>query len=62
MTVYELIMKMSRYPSDFKVVLNTSCDYEDYGEVNSVTPVKYSYFRGGNIDRESKEKNAMYLR
>ena len=36
-------------------------DYENYDEVNSMTPVKYSYFRGGHIDRESKDKNAIYL-
>ena len=61
MTVYELIMNLSRYPSDFKVVLNASFDYENYGEVNSMTPVKYSYFRGGHIDQESKTPNAIYL-
>lgn len=59
MTVYELIMKLSRYPSDFKVVIDKECDYEEYGEVNSMTPVKYGCW--GDIDRESKDKNAIFL-
>lgn len=61
MTVGELIMKLSRYPSNFKVVYNTSSDYEDYGEVCTLRPVEYGQFRGGYIDAESSNPNAIYI-
>ena len=61
MTVGELITKLSRYPSNFKVVYNTSSDYEDYGEVYTLRPVEYVNFRGGYIYAESETPNAIYI-
>ena len=59
MTVFELMINLSKYPGDFKVVIDKSCDYEEYGEVNSMTPVKFGCW--DDIDRESKDKNAIFL-
>lgn len=50
MTVTELIERLQTYPPDYKVVMDTSCDYENYNEATRVTPGHY-YRRssGGGI-------------
>jgi len=42
MTVRELRTRLSKYPDDFKVVLDTSTDYEDYDEATHITPCEFS--------------------
>lgn len=61
MTVGELISKLGKYPKNFKVVLDTSCDYEDYDEAYSLRPVEYGRFRSGHIDLESDNPNAVFI-
>lgn len=49
MTVFELKTLLSRYPDDWKVVIDTSTDYEEYSEVRDLTPCELSSGLCGNI-------------
>jgi hypothetical protein len=49
MTVFELKAMLSRYPDDWKVVIDTSTDYEEYSEVSDITPCELSSGFCGNV-------------
>lgn len=48
MTILELKSLLSRYPDDWKVVLDTSRDYEEYSEASDITPCELGYGICGN--------------
>lgn len=60
MTIFELKEKLSKYPDDYKVIIDVSRDYEDYSEVEHVSLCKYSFgMREVVVDRRiSKDSNA----
>ena len=41
MTVAQLKRLLSRYPDDWKVVLDTSRDYEEYSEASDIIPCEF---------------------
>ena len=65
MTVAKLKRLLSRYPDDWKVVIDTSTDYEEYSEVSDITPCELSYgICGNSVTRVSSitpETNAIFL-
>ena len=55
MTIRELKAILNSYPDEFKVVINNSRDYEDYGEVEDVEIGTFSHgFGGGHFEYAEK--------
>lgn len=61
MIVSELIKELKNFPSDYKVVYNTSSEFEEYDEVSLLRLAEYGRFRGGYVNMESDSPNAVYL-
>lgn len=65
MTIAELKRLLSRYPDDWKVVLDTSRDYEEYSEASDITPCELGYGICGNsvtqVSSLTPETNAILL-
>ena len=65
MTVSELESLLSRFPDDWKVVLDTSRDYEEYSEASDITPCKLGHGICGNsvtqVSSITPETNAILL-
>lgn len=65
MTVAQLKRLLSRYPDDWKVVIDTSRDYEDYSEVSNATLCELDFGICGNIVTQvsfiTPETNAILL-
>ncbi len=65
MTVSELKTLLSRFPDDWKVVIDTSTDYEDYSEVSHATLCELDFGMCGNIVTKvssiTPETNAILL-
>ena len=65
MTVSELKTLLSRFPDDWKVVLDTSTDYEEYSEASDITPCELDFGMCGNIVTQvssiTPETNAILL-
>ena len=55
MTIRELKAILNSYPEEFKVVINNSRDYEDFGEVEDVEMGTFSNgFCGGQFEYAEK--------
>ena len=55
MTIRELKAILNSYPEEFKVVINNSRDYEDFGEVEDVEIGTFSRgFGGGQFEYAKK--------
>ena len=55
MTIRELKAILNSYPDDFKVVVDNSRDYEDFGEVENVNIGTFSNgFCGGKFEYSEK--------
>ena len=65
MTVDELKRLLSRFPDDWKVVLDTSRDYEEYSEASDFTPCELGYGICGNsvtqVSSITSKTNAILL-
>jgi len=65
MTVLELKTKLEKYPDDYKVIIDVSRDYEEYGEVDKITPCEYYLgICGAHVDRSkqmTRSTNAVIL-
>ena len=65
MTVARLKRLLSRYPDDWKVVLDTSRDYEEYSEASDITPCELGHGICGNsvtqVSSITPETNAILL-
>ena len=65
MTVADLKRLLSRFPDDWKVVLDTSRDYEEYSEASDITPCEFGHGICGNIVTQvssvTPETNAILL-
>lgn len=55
MTIRELKAILNSYPDEFKVVINNSRDYEDFGEVENVSIGTFNHgFCGGKFEYAEK--------
>ena len=55
MSIRELKAILNSYPEEFKVVINNSRDYEDFGEVENVSIGTFSNgFGGGKFEYTEK--------
>lgn len=55
MTIQELKTKLSRYPDDYKVILDVSRDYEEYDEAKHVILCNYGFgICGTTVERVKK--------
>lgn len=65
MTIFDLKTKLAMYPDDYKVVIETSRDYEDYDEVSDITPCEYGHGFCGptakRVDKWNPNVNAVIL-
>ena len=65
MTVVELKRLLSRFPDDWKVVIDTSTDYVDYSEVSHATLCELGHGICGNsvtqVSSITPETNAILL-
>ena len=65
MTIFELKAKLSLYPDNYQVVLDTSRDYEDYDYASSVTPCEIGGSPCGmvveKVDRWNPNVNAVII-
>lgn len=57
MTIFELKAKLSLYPDDWKVVIDTSRDYEEYSEASSITPCEMTSGFCGNVVEKADSWN-----
>ena len=58
MTIRELKAILNSYPEDFKVVINNSRDYEDFGEVEDVEMGTFNYGFGGGQFKYAEKWNS----
>ena len=65
MTIFELKAKLAMYPDDYKVVIDVSRDYEEYSEVEDITPCEFGYSivgpTAGRADKWNPNVNAVIL-
>ncbi len=65
MTVADLKRLLSRFPDDWKVVIDTSRDYEDYSEVSHATLCELDFEICGNsvkqVSAMTPKTNAILL-
>jgi len=62
MTIGELKMRLSAYPDDYTVVLDTSRDYQEYSEASKLEPCECrGGFTGLSLYWDSSDKNAVLL-
>lgn len=64
MTIRELKAKLSKYPDDYDVVIDVSRDYEEYSEVERITPCNFGFgICGASADKvkNADDANAVLL-
>ena len=62
MTVGELKKRLSGYPDDYMVVLDTSRDYQRYSEMDEITPCEcQDGFGGIDLNWDSTKPNSVLL-
>lgn len=61
MTVGELKTKLAKFPDDFKVVIDTSTDYEDYDEVSRLIPCEFDRRMVAKLAKMDSSANAVLL-
>ena len=64
MTIRELKAKLSKYPDDYAVVIDVSRDYEEYSEVEYITPCNFGFgICGASVDKvkNADDDNAVLL-